>query len=315
MLFIPFIFIHAFPRGRVAAVTALGGLAILRDQLQSKIVLLAPHQDETKQGRRCTVFTAPRPWMTSEPFFRGFSQLDLPRQSFVGGFWTHVRNRYIDICAISIPSRCDFTFRALRISQLRTLSRNVTPRIHRKNHLRHYFGHYPRFKTIGKDRNKDRFTNWQLYGVGLSFRDHTAIKLMKNCVIFGNPSISLIAPPSVTCKYHHYVLTFLHLLLQCIPLTCSIRCLWFVERHNTSIVLVLIFILAWSHAAESWSSACWRPCWEDASSTKSSAKTKRLILDSAVTVYPIHVDQGCCSVTREQGGTIFRAPKHCGGAE
>jgi len=41
---------------------------------------------------------------------------------------------------------------------------------------------------------------------------------------------------------------------------------------------VLIFILAWSHAAKNWSSACWRPCWEDASSTKSSEKRKRLIL-------------------------------------
>ena len=40
-------------------------------------------------------------------------------------------------------------------------------------------------------------------------------------------------------------------------------------------------------------------CWEDASSTKPSAKSKRLILqlqtvtlvNSAVTIYPIHVDQ------------------------
>jgi len=38
------------------------------------------------------------------------------------------------------------------------------------------------------------------------------------------------------------------------------------------VVIVLIFILARSHAAGNKSSACWRPCWEDASSTKSSAK-------------------------------------------
>jgi len=131
-----------------------------------QIVLLAPYQDETKKGRRCTVFTTPRPWVTSEPLFRWFNQLDLTRQSFVREFWTHGRNRYIDICALSIPRRCDSTFRALRISQLRTLSRSFTPRTHRKNPLLllaleigYYFGHYPRFKIIGEDRNKGRFKN------------------------------------------------------------------------------------------------------------------------------------------------------------
>ena len=41
---------------------------------------------------------------------------------------------------------------------------------------------------------------------------------------------------------------------------------------------MLIFIPAWSHAAANRSSACWRHCSEDASSTKSSAKRKQLIL-------------------------------------
>jgi len=35
------------------------------------------------------VYITPRPWKTSEPLFRGFSQLDLPRQSFVGEFSEH----------------------------------------------------------------------------------------------------------------------------------------------------------------------------------------------------------------------------------
>jgi len=82
---------------------------------------------------RSEIFTTPRPWMTSEPLVRGFSQLDLLRHSFVGEFSEHDRNRYIDICALSIPRRCGPTFRALRISQLRTLSRSVPPRTHRIN--------------------------------------------------------------------------------------------------------------------------------------------------------------------------------------
>jgi len=43
---------RAFPLGRVAAATALGGLGIPHDQQQFQIVLLAPHQDGTEQGRR-----------------------------------------------------------------------------------------------------------------------------------------------------------------------------------------------------------------------------------------------------------------------
>ena len=72
-------------------------------------------------------------------------------------------------------------------------------------HLRYYFSHYPRLTIIAKDRNKDRFKNWRLCGAGLSFCDHRAINLMKNCVIFSNPSINLIAPPSATRKYHRYL--------------------------------------------------------------------------------------------------------------
>jgi len=45
-------------------------------------------------------------------------------------------------------------------------------------------------------------------------------------------------------------------------------------------------MIAWSHAAENRSSACWRPCSEDVSSTRPSAKASDRHVDSAVTVYP-----------------------------
>jgi len=57
MLFIPFIFMLAFPLGRVAVTAALEGLGIPHGQQQFQMVLLAPHQDETKQGRRCIHYT------------------------------------------------------------------------------------------------------------------------------------------------------------------------------------------------------------------------------------------------------------------
>jgi len=44
--------------------------------------------------------------------------------------------------------------------------------------------------TIGKDRNKDLFENWQLCGVWkLPFCGHRPIKRTQNCVSFINPCI------------------------------------------------------------------------------------------------------------------------------
>jgi len=47
------IFVPAFPLGRFTGPAALGGLVIPQDQQQFLIVLLAPHEDRTKQGQRC----------------------------------------------------------------------------------------------------------------------------------------------------------------------------------------------------------------------------------------------------------------------
>ena len=44
----------AFPLGRVAGPAALGGLEIPHGEQQFQVILLAPHQDGTKQGRRCS---------------------------------------------------------------------------------------------------------------------------------------------------------------------------------------------------------------------------------------------------------------------
>jgi len=65
---------HAICIRRVAGATALGGLGIPHSQQQFQIVLLAPHQHETKQGRDS--ITPPRLWTTSELLSRGFSQQD-----------------------------------------------------------------------------------------------------------------------------------------------------------------------------------------------------------------------------------------------
>jgi len=54
MVFISFIFLSAFLPGRVAWATALRGLGIPHGQQLFQIILLAKHQDGTKQGHRCS---------------------------------------------------------------------------------------------------------------------------------------------------------------------------------------------------------------------------------------------------------------------
>jgi len=58
-----FNFMPIFPLGRVAGAAALGGLEIPHGQQLSQTVVLAPHQNGTKQGR--ILVTPPGPWTTS----------------------------------------------------------------------------------------------------------------------------------------------------------------------------------------------------------------------------------------------------------
>jgi len=105
----------------------------------------------------------------------------------------------------------------------------------------------------------------------LPFCHHRAIKLTQNCVCFTNSCMNLLLRiPS----HANATPRCLNVSTCCslLPITCRMHCIGFLERHNTTVFLVLIFIPAWSHTRENRSSAYWRPCSEDASSTKSSAK-------------------------------------------
>ena len=147
-----------------------------------------------------------------------------------------------------------------------------------------------------QNRNKDRFKNWQFCGFcKLSFREHRGIKLTQHCLCFTNTWINLLVLPSLI----NTIPTCMNVAVcySVLPLTCSIHCLGFLGRHNISTFLVLVFIPAWSHAAENRSSTCWGPCWEDVNSTKSSEKitvdlaacNSDTFDESTVTVYPIHI--------------------------
>jgi len=75
-----FIFIPAFPFGRVAGQTASGGLETPHGQKQSHIVLLWM-ENKTGPSKVGCVITPRCPWTTSGPPSRRCNQQALPRQS------------------------------------------------------------------------------------------------------------------------------------------------------------------------------------------------------------------------------------------
>jgi len=85
LIFYSFIFTSAFPLGRVVGAAALEGLEISHGLQQFLIVLLAPHQNGTKQRRRFNHSTWSM-FSISGLLSRGCSQQDLPRHSFMGRF-------------------------------------------------------------------------------------------------------------------------------------------------------------------------------------------------------------------------------------
>jgi len=89
------IFLPTFPMWRVAGTAALVGIEIPHGQQKSQMVLLAPLQDGTKQGRRCNHstrslgdFLAAFPWV----YPAGLASSLIP-----GAFWTDDRNNVTGI--------------------------------------------------------------------------------------------------------------------------------------------------------------------------------------------------------------------------
>jgi len=81
------------------------------------VVLLVPRQEETVASQVGDVVTPPGPCSTSGPLSLGCSQENLPRRSFLWHSGHVSEHLSIRISGLSL--------RIVRISQLRTLSRNV----------------------------------------------------------------------------------------------------------------------------------------------------------------------------------------------
>jgi len=99
--------------------------------------------------------------------------------------------------------------------------------------------------TKGEGQNKDR-QPWHLRKCLTSRFVTTALKVHEELLLLCNPCINRLALLFCLSSLVNTTKYFIFTYCSVLPLTCSIHCLGFLERH-TSVFLVLIFFSAWSH--------------------------------------------------------------------
>ena len=177
--------------------------------------------------------------------------------------------------------------RDFRISELRALLNSVTPSILRKNLISdtstnlwsHSFGHFSRFMTIDENGDKNCFENWKLCLFRLfSFHDNQIVLSSHYSTSIANAGIQFFVLPSITRECNPKILELLYL-LQCRFIHLQWELIWvFWKMKNLGFLTVLIYIPAVSHAPAKLFYAYWRPDSVKESWTKSSANSRRLIL-------------------------------------
>ena len=222
----------------MARVAALGGLEIPHDQQQSQIVLLASHQDRTKQGQRWShsTWSLDKLWAAFLWVFVDCSSKDLLRQSFLGDSGHMAELTYLGSLNsekwLYILSFTDFR-PVLFVTKCHTENSSQISHLCHLFFWQYSFSRHLRFMTTGEDRDKDRFKNWNLCVFSkLPFGHHGAIKLMRNCVCFTNPCINrFFRLPSLVNTTPRY----LNVSTCCsvFPFTCRKHCLGRLKRHNT----------------------------------------------------------------------------------
>jgi len=123
------------------------------------------------------------------------------------------------------------------------------------------------------------------------------MKFMQNFICFTHLCINVLGMPSISCEYqprHLNITTCSHVL----RLTCRVHCLWFLERHNTSVFSVDFHSGLTKRNWKPMHCMCkalfWR-CKQYQIVSKiqmvdlASSNSDTLVESVAVTVYPIHV--------------------------
>ena len=134
-------------------------------------------------------------------------------------------------------------------------------------------------------------TNIGLNTESFAFLDSSRFKMTKWCKVritafalpdrTSNYSFDLSSLVNATQRYLNFYTCF-----NDTPPTCKEYWTEFLERSRTSVLEVLIFIPAMSQAHVNRFNACCRPDSEEASKTKSSAKSSRLILYLPIVTHP-----------------------------
>ena len=179
--------------------------------------------------------------------------------------------------------------RDFRISELRTLLNTVTPSILRKKLDsdactcdRTLLVITTTFMTITENGDKIQFENWELCLFWqFAFHDNRTVQSSHYCTSLAYSGMQFFILPSVTRKCNPKILE-LFICFSVVPFTCSTHWSGFLQRWSTSVPAVLIFILAVLHASAKLFNARWRPDSVEESKTKSSANSRRLILQFPV---------------------------------
>ena len=145
------IFVPAFPFSRVAGAAVLGGLEIPHDQLKSQVVLLAPHQYGTKQGR--DLVTPPGPWTNFGPLPMSVdcSLKVLVLHSFLGHSGhgrTNISGSLDSEKWLYIPGFADFR-PVVFVTKCHTEKPSQTSRLFRFFFWQYSFSRHLRFMTTG----------------------------------------------------------------------------------------------------------------------------------------------------------------------
>ena len=135
--------------------------------------------------------------------------------------------------------------------------------------------------TISENGDKNCFKNWELWLFRqFSFHDNRVVQSSHYCTTLAYSSSCLPSLVNATPRYLNFSSCF-----RFAPFTCNTHWSGFLEKWCTSDLAVLIFIPAVLHASAKLFNARWRPDSAEESRTKSSANSRRLILQFPIVAH------------------------------
>ena len=132
------------------------------------------------------------------------------------------------------------------VNQFNSFDSSLKPHFGRLHLWSYSFDHYPRFMTKDEDGYKNDFEIWALCLLQqFSFNDNQIVQSLHYCTILVHSGIQNVVLSSVTGECNSNKLNCFNVA----PFICNTHWLRFLGRWITSILALLIFIPAMSHAS------------------------------------------------------------------